>query len=54
MNIGQAAEATGVSAKRILYYEQIGLIESATRTDAGYRRFDARRRLALEISLQTA
>ena len=42
MNIGQAAAATGVTAKRIRYYEQIGLIEPAGRTDSGYRSFDDR------------
>ncbi len=42
MNIGQAAAATGVTAKRIRYYEQIGLIEPAGRTDAGYRHFGER------------
>lgn len=42
MNIGQAAAATGVTAKRIRYYEQIGLIEPAGRTGSGYRHFDER------------
>ena len=42
MNIGQAAAASGVSAKRIRYYEQIGLIEPAGRTDSGYRHFEER------------
>lgn len=40
MNIGQAARASGVSAKMIRYYEQIGLVRSAERTDSNYRSFD--------------
>lgn len=37
MNIGQAASASGVSAKMIRYYESIGLIRAPLRTDSNYR-----------------
>ena len=37
MNIGQAATASGVTAKMIRYYESIGLIEAPQRTQAQYR-----------------
>jgi MerR family copper efflux transcriptional regulator len=39
MNIGEASKASGVSSKMIRYYEQIGLITPAHRTQSSYRTY---------------
>ena len=40
MQIGDAAEASGISAKMIRYYEEIGLIPPPKRRDSGYRIYE--------------
>ena len=37
MNIGEAANITGISVKMLRYYEEIGLVRPALRTYSGYR-----------------
>lgn len=39
MNIGQVAKQSNVSAKTIRYYESIGLVAPASRTESGYRTY---------------
>jgi MerR family transcriptional regulator, copper efflux regulator len=39
MNIGQASKASGLSAKMVRYYERIGLLPQAGRTEGGYRNY---------------
>jgi len=38
--VGQVAKATGVAAKTIRYYEEIGVLPAPSRTVSGYRQYD--------------
>ena len=40
VTIGNASSLTGVSAKMIRYYEEIGVLKAANRTAAGYRLYN--------------
>ena len=60
LTIGRLAEAVGLEAKTLRYYDRVGLLPPATRTPAGYRLYDdgavgrlrfIRRAKALGISL---
>ena len=39
INIGTAAELSGVSAKMVRHYESLGLLPRVGRTDSGYRQY---------------
>ena len=53
MNIGEAAKATGVSAKMIRHYESAGLFPEPPRTDAGYRQYTDRELSTLRFIRQS-
>jgi MerR family transcriptional regulator, copper efflux regulator len=42
MNIGEAAQAAGLTPKMIRDYESLGLIPQASRTESGYRQYTKR------------
>ncbi|HEX4879812.1 MAG TPA: Cu(I)-responsive transcriptional regulator [Limnobacter sp.] len=42
LTIGEAAVESGITAKMIRHYEQVGLLPQANRTDAGYRLYNQR------------
>lgn len=41
VSIGQAARASGVSAKMVRHYEALGLLRPVARTEGGYRQYTA-------------
>lgn len=49
LTIGAAARRSGVNAKAIRYYESIGLLSAADRTEGGFRTFDQNDILRLRL-----
>jgi DNA-binding transcriptional MerR regulator len=41
LSVAQAAEASGLSAHTLRYYERAGLLEPVSRNESGHRRYDA-------------
>lgn len=41
MTVKEVSRLTGLSVRTLQYYDQIGLLHPGTRTEAGYRLYDA-------------
>lgn len=52
MQIGELAELTGLSRSKIRFYEDAGLITPAKRSPSGYRLYDERAELILNLILR--
>lgn len=52
MRIGQLAAELGLNPKTVRYYEEIGLLPRAGRTESGYRLYDASDRERLDFILK--
>ncbi len=50
--IGEVAQITGFSTKTLRYYEEVGLVEPASRTEAGYRLYGESELRRLEFTKQ--
>lgn len=53
MNIGEASQRSGVSAKMIRYYESVGLLPSAARRANGYRDYGEQEVAVLQFVRRT-
>lgn len=47
--IAELAEQTGISPSKIRYYEKVGVLPPAARTEAGYRLYDGEATARLEL-----
>ena len=49
LGVAEVGRRTGLSRKALRHYEELGLVEPATRTDAGYRRYDSEALRRIEL-----
>ncbi|HEX3622623.1 MAG TPA: MerR family transcriptional regulator [Acidimicrobiales bacterium] len=49
LGVGEVGRRTGLTRKALRLYEEMGLVEPATRTDAGYRLYDAEALRRIEL-----
>ncbi len=49
LGVAEVGRRTGLSRKALRHYEELGLVEPASRTDAGYRRYDGEALRRIEL-----